>query len=256
MNIAFEESRSSLANPLFVTPSLGTIMPTKPKNNEVGSNGVVSGTVDAPKVAAPRLENPSGPLIERALAGDGPALTELVDRLTPVIQARVARSLLRNPCGGIDDPTEYLKDLTQEVFLSLFKNGGEVLRRWDPERGASLENFVGLVTERKVISELRRVSVRPTSELPADMEPVDPSADDGPERSTGSKYLLHGLMEHFRRELSPLGWTLFELLFIWEGSIQEVSHDLNMNPEAVRKWRTRLRASARRWLQRKEREGS
>jgi DNA-directed RNA polymerase specialized sigma24 family protein len=96
-------------------------------------------------------------LIRRALTGDPTALTELVAVLTPVIQARVARTLLarrhRLACGR--DVRQEVEDLSQDVFLTLFSRDSRVLRDWQPERGLSLESFVGLVAERQVLSFLR-----------------------------------------------------------------------------------------------------
>ena len=196
-------------------------------------------------------------LIRHALNGDPDALGELVNRLTPVIQARVRRSLLRNRSGlESADPRELLKDLVQEVFLSLWRNEGAALRSWDPAKGASLENFVGLIAERKVIAHLRRRSLPVASNPPEDHVLGPELRRAGPEHGTVSKHLLRALIEHLRKDLSPLGFTLFELLFIWEGTVREVSADLGMKPDAVRKWRTRLRAAAHRWLNEIERRGA
>ena len=195
-------------------------------------------------------------LIAEALDGVPAALDELVDRLTPVIQARVRRSILRRRSDiGEMDPRELLKDLVQDVFLQLWKNDGATLRAWDASKGASLENFVGLVAERKVISHLRRGTLDLNDEPPEESAspPVSPAAS--PENRSVSNELLRDLTAYFRRTLSPLGWTLFELLFVWEGTVQEVSLDLGMKPDAVRKWRTRLRSAAHGWLETRNRGG-
>jgi RNA polymerase sigma-70 factor (ECF subfamily) len=93
-------------------------------------------------------------LIRRALTGDPTALTELVAVLTPVIQARVARTLLarRHRLAGGRDVRQEVEDLSQDVFLTLFSRDARVLRDWQPGRGLSLESFVGLVAERQVLS--------------------------------------------------------------------------------------------------------
>ena len=129
------------------------------------------------------------------------------------------------------------------------------LKSWDPARGASLENSVGLIAERKVIAHLRRGSL-PVASNPPEDHVSDPDRKAGPQPGTVSKHLLQGLIEHLRKDLSPLGFTLFELLFIWEGTVREVSADLGMKPDAVRKWRTRLRAAAHRWRNEMERRGA
>src|SRR4051812_48339802 len=96
-------------------------------------------------------------LARRALEGDPIALSSLVATLTPVVQARVARTLLarRSLLAGGRSVREEVEDLSQEIFLALFDRNARVLRSWEPERGLSLLNFVGLVAERQVLSFLR-----------------------------------------------------------------------------------------------------
>ncbi len=77
--------------------------------------------------------------------------------LTPVIQARVARvvmRLARHLDRGVQ--REEVADLTQDVFLHLLDNDARTLRAWDPARGMSLRNFVGLVAGRHAAAQLTR----------------------------------------------------------------------------------------------------
>ena len=78
-------------------------------------------------------------LVGEALAGDQLALTRLVGALTPVVQARVARTLLaRRPLRASGrDVRQEVEDLTQEIFLALFSRSAHVLRSWRAERGLS-----------------------------------------------------------------------------------------------------------------------
>src|ERR1700742_4584307 len=108
-------------------------------------------------------------LTRRALDGDQAALASLVAVLTPVIQARVARTLLarRSFQSGGRSVRQEVEDLTQEVWVALFAREARVLRSWDAERGLSLPNFVGLVAERQVISFLRSGRRNPWKEEPS-----------------------------------------------------------------------------------------
>src|SRR5215208_3506308 len=117
------------------------------------------------------LEKSSG-LVRDALAGDQTALTRLVAVLTPIIQARVARTLLarRSQCAGDRNVRQEVEDFTQDIFLSLFARDAHVLRSWRAERGLSLENFVGLVSERQVVSFLRSGKRNPWKDEPSPME--------------------------------------------------------------------------------------
>ncbi len=93
-------------------------------------------------------------LVRRALAGDPASLARLVAVLTPVVQARVAHTLLarRHRLAGGCDVRQEVEDLSQDVFLTLFSRDGHVLRGWQAERGPSLESFVEQVAERQVLS--------------------------------------------------------------------------------------------------------
>jgi RNA polymerase sigma factor (sigma-70 family) len=187
-------------------------------------------------------------LVREALGGDQAALTRLVALLTPVIQARVARTLLarRSHLGSDRNVRQEVEDLTQEIFLLLFLKGGQVLRSWEAGRGLSLKNFVGLVSERHVVSFLRSGRRNPWREEPSPAEDPDvAAADRGPEEVTASREQLRLLLEGLRERLSPSGRHLFELLFIQELSLTETMASSGLSADAVYAWRSRLRRLAR-----------
>ena len=69
--------------------------------------------------------------LEGVLAGDRGKVRAFVDRVTPVIQARVARLLLKHYRAAANDRIrEEVADLSQEVFVALFAEKGRVLRGW------------------------------------------------------------------------------------------------------------------------------
>lgn len=189
--------------------------------------------------------------VGRALAGDDPALDGLVRTLTPVIQSRVARGLLlrrTGPAAGRNIRQE-VEDLVQEIFLVLFADGGRVLKSWQPERGLSFSNFVGLVAERQTASILRSGKRSPWKEDPTLPEEfTQASPEQGPEEVTASREQLKLLLHRLTEELSPLGRHLFDLLFLRELPIEEVTRQTGMTPDAVYAWRSRLRRLAGRLL--------
>jgi RNA polymerase sigma-70 factor (ECF subfamily) len=191
-------------------------------------------------------------LVRRALAGDQTALSRLVAVLTPVIQARVARTLLarRSLLASGRDLRQEVEDQSQEVFLALFTRDGHILRSWQSERGLSLENFVGLVAERQVLSFLRSGRRNPWKEDSAFAEDeLDTAAPDSdPEEVTASREHLTRLLDRLHEELSPLGWRLFQLLFVQELSQAEVQEKSGLSAEAVYAWRSRLRRLAHKLL--------
>jgi RNA polymerase sigma-70 factor (ECF subfamily) len=194
----------------------------------------------------------SAELVRRALARDPSAQRELVARLTPVIQARVARTLLtyRFRLAGGRDVREEVKDLSQDVFLALFDRDGRVLRDWQPERGLSLENFVGLVAKRQVLSFLRSGRRNPRKEEPllASDEIEMVFLGSNAEEIVASREQLNLLLDRLREELSPLGWRMFDLLFIQDLSQAEVQAATDLSADAVYAWRSRLRFRAQQLL--------
>lgn len=199
----------------------------------------------------PSLSNDgAAELVSRALAGDEPALARLVDRLTPVIQARVARTLLlAGTPARRGDVRQQVEDLCQEVFMALFADGGRVLRSWEPERGLSLDNFVGLVARRRALSFLRSGRGGARREDPApDDELERPAPESGPERNAAGREQLRLLLRRLEEELSPLGWHLFHLLLVEERPVEEVERATRMSRDALYAWRSRLRRRARRLL--------
>jgi RNA polymerase sigma factor (sigma-70 family) len=184
-------------------------------------------------------------LVQAALAGERTAVVRIVERLTPVIQARVARCVLRYRAGS-GHVRQDVDDLAQDVFVRLFEEGGRVLLAWDPERGASLENFVGLVAERHAISSLRTGKRNPWREEAMDDVTLDaaPSAQPGPAEEVAAADLMDRLHDRLRETLSPLGMQLFGLLYVEELSVEDVCRTTRLSSDAVYAWRSRLRRTA------------
>jgi len=189
--------------------------------------------------------------VRSALAGDEAALTRLVRKLTPVIQSRVARGLLqwRKGLAAGRDVRQEVEDIAQDIFLHLFADDGKVLRNWQPERGLSLLNFVGLVAKCQTTSILRSGKRSPWKDDPTLFEDFnEPARESNPEERAVSREQRTLLLDRLTEELSPLGWHLFDLLFLQELPIEEVTRQTGMSPDAVYKWRSRLRCLVRRLL--------
>lgn len=223
------------------------------------NSGIVTSTVEP----GGRLEPGSGdePTLQevgRALAGDEEALSVagdeealsgLVEALTPVIQARVARGLLlwRTGLAAGRNIRQEVEDLFQEIFLVLFGADGKMLRSWRPERGLTLKNFVGLVAERQTASVLRSGKRSPWKEDPTLAEDLDREADrEGPEDRAATRQELRRMLRRLTEELSPLGRQLFDLLFVRELTVQEVVQENGLSADAVYQWHSRIRRLANR----------
>ncbi len=204
-------------------------------------------------INAERTTEETADLVRRALARDPAAQTKLVAVLTPVIQARVTRTLLarRHRLAGGRVVRQDVEDHSQDVLLALFSRDAHVLRDWQPGRGLSLQNFVGLVAERQVLSFLRsrrRNYSWKEDPILTEEELERESPEIGPEDFAASRELLSLLLDRLREELSPLGWQMFELLFVQELSQAEVEAATGLSADAVYQWRRRLRLLARKLL--------
>jgi len=187
-------------------------------------------------------------LIRRALAREPASVRALVDRLSPVIERRVASTLWQRTARR--NVQQEVKDLTQAVFLSLFEEDGKALRAWDPARGSPLEAFVSLLAHRQVISTLRRGRTTPWPDEPTEDDRLEALASDAslsehsaasaPDAIVGSREHLGLLLDRLRLELSPLGLEIFERLIIDEEPVEELSARLSRSVESLYQWRSRL----------------
>jgi DNA-directed RNA polymerase specialized sigma24 family protein len=189
------------------------------------------------------------PMLEACLRGDREATRALVDELTPVIQSRAARAVLRRRRHGVvRDLKQEVEELVQEVLLLLFADGGRVLRSWDPNRGLSLRNFVGLVAEREISDILQSGRRRPWNEQRTAEEPTDAQvgASPGPEAEVAARELFTCVIARLREELSPQGFQLFEMLLVDDCAVEDACAATGMSRDAIYAWRSRLPKIARR----------
>jgi DNA-directed RNA polymerase specialized sigma24 family protein len=188
-------------------------------------------------------------LVRRALRGERRAIDGLVARLSPVVQARVARLLLARGRAVGSDLRSQVEDLTQDVFLGLFERDGRVLRCWDPGRGLSLENFVGLVARRQAIGLLRRRAASSLVEEATDerelMALADEVASASLEERLGCQEALVRVLARLELILPPRSLALFERLFVRDESVDEVVAGTGLSADAVYAWRSRLGKLAR-----------
>lgn len=196
------------------------------------------------------MNEPNGPeLLRRALAGDRAAARGLVDVLSPVVHARVARKLLRSGLARKQgrELRQEIEDFVQEVFVALFAGGGRQLRAWDPARGMSLLNFVGLLAEHEVDSILRSGRRSPWSEEATKEESIERRAGstDSAHGRVSSREILAKILERLRAQLTPAGIQMFQLLVVEERSVEDVCRQTGMTADAVYAWRSRLGKQAR-----------
>ncbi|WP_437652884.1 RNA polymerase sigma factor [Sorangium sp. So ce1182] len=179
-------------------------------------------------------------LLTSALGGDAQSTRAVIAALMPVIHARVGRALLRR-CARLERDRK--DDLVQDVFVELLRDGSRALRAWDPARGLSLANWVGLIADQRVAAAFRGCRRRlDDAALPLDdaTEASARSADD-PEATVLARDQIERHLGLIRAELSPLGLELFEALVVDEEPIASVCARTGMSTSAVQAWSSRLR---------------
>ena len=184
--------------------------------------------------------------LELALAGDRGALQPLIDRWVPIIHARAARVIARGGYGAGPQAQQEREDLVQEVFVSLFERGGRALKAWRSDGGLSLDNWIGLLAERQVLSILRTGKRNPWTEEVTPTERLDRASDAvDPEHEAITTDVLARLLDRLQEELTPLGWQVFQRLYVADEDVIQVADALSMSVDAVYAWRSRLRRRSR-----------
>lgn len=162
--------------------------------------------------------------------------------MTPIIQARIARILLRRRSTSARDVRQEVEDLTQHILLLLFAQNAELLRRWDPARGASFDNYVGLIAEREAISILRSRKRSPWGEEPTESNEFDalPSTHAPTEQAAISADLLRKAVALAERRLSGRGLEMLHWLVIEGRTVEETVEVSGLTSDAVYTWKSRL----------------
>lgn len=190
-------------------------------------------------------------LVRCVLLGEREAAGPFLDRFTPVVHARVARALLRRQTAARGrDLRQEVEDLVQDVFAALFDRGGYALRKWDPDRGLTLANFIGLLAEREVASILRSGRRSPWTEDPTDegdlgFHVAQRQCAASTEHRIQDRNTLAHVLDGVYARLSPQGIHMFELLFVEQLEPDAVAEQVGMRTDAVYVWRSRLRKLAR-----------
>lgn len=175
------------------------------------------------------MDSSTHDLVTRALAGDRAALRQLfTDVICPVIERKLAHRLA---VAGAD--RQAVRDHVQEVVVHLLNRNAEVLRRWDPARGA-LEAYVAKVADNHLLSQLRR---RPPPSPSEDLD-REPGAQESPEQAAGFTHLVLRLL----REMNDSDAALFRAIYLEEMSPEEAAAQLGISRDAAHKRIQRLRA--------------
>lgn len=196
---------------------------------------------------------PDQALVERALSGAPLGVEELLRQLTPTIQVRVTRALLRNPFGGAPrNIREEVEDLTQDVWVALFDRNARMLRRWDPAKGMSLRNFVGIIAQRHAAGSLGTRRHNPWYDEPVAAETIERAMSTvaAPDNRIAARQAWRAAMDATSRELSDRGRRMLRFMFGEQLDNDEIAARTGLTLSAIYKWRSRLTDSVRLHLER------
>ncbi len=174
-------------------------------------------------------------LVQRWRAGDTRAGNHLARRLRAVVYARVHRVLGRCGWGGTD-----VDDAAQDAWLQVTR----ALDGWHPNGGTSLENWVGVATERAV-----RTRLRDAGRQKRGRDRIHRSLDEavavasrglGPEEATRMSYAVEAIDAAARDALSDRSLRMAYALL--EGRpVAEVAEAFGVTPNQVYKARSALK---------------
>ena len=197
-------------------------------------------------VPAPVVAPEDAALLKLALAGDRGARRTLADRLIDPIQREVAIALTRAAAGTGQDARQEVRDLVQDVLLTLFEHGARELERWDPARGRNLESFVRLIARRRVARVLSQRRGNPWALVLVDTELGDSEENDTALLSRlEQRNQLETLLLALQARMDDRDHELFELLFVEERDPIEVAELVGISRGAVNAWGYRMRKLAR-----------
>jgi hypothetical protein len=193
-------------------------------------------------------------LRESALRGSARAERALVAQLTPLVRARVKRVLTKQRFSSLNSDSEIVDDLSQEVWVAVFEKGARTLRTWRKDAGLSLENFIGLIAERRTLSALRATRSRVTYEpLPASRAEHLPAMIIDPESHASARQQLLMLVERWERSTGTI--LSLERLLLREAAPVTVG-GAHLSRDAAYARRSRLLRRARGYVAELNREGS
>lgn len=183
-------------------------------------------------------------LARAALQGAPDAVEALLDRLLPVVRARTRRVLRRQGTLAHAD------DVVQDFLLHLWSEGGRRLLAFDPARGASLENYVGLKAESFAVDAARRRGAKKRGGhlFAVGLDDAAPSSGRCPEEAVATRDLVRRLGAHLDDSLPEKGRLVLRYTFADGRPAPEVADILGVRVQVVYNWQHKIRTLARHFL--------
>lgn len=187
--------------------------------------------------------HPDVALVREALDGSVRARRRLIERLDPVIRARVRASVGNN---GID--VHGVEDLVQQVWIRLFDHHARRLASFDPALGRALEGFVGMIVQQELAELLRRKRL---DVQPIDVVPEPAGLDE--ERRLQNRDLARRLRAHLEEALSDRGRLILRFLYDDGLPPDRIAEIMGVSSQVVANWKHKIQVMARDFREKQER---
>jgi len=184
-------------------------------------------------------------LVRLALGGEQAARRELARRLMHAVAREVAFAVSRLARSQHRDPKQEVRDLVHEILLGLFEHDGKALRRWDPQRGRSLESFVQLIARRRVPRMLSGGRGNPWADAPIDPSDVESVDEEDLALRLEQRDQLDQVLTAMHENMNERDHELFDLVFVRDLAPELVAQRMEMSRGAVNAWAYRMRKLAR-----------
>ena len=181
-------------------------------------------------------EHPDVALLREALEGNRRARSRLVDRVGPLIEARIHRRVSKNKPIGING----FDDVAQQVWLRLFDRNGHRLQGFDPDRG-TLEGYISRIAESEILDLLKRPRLS-VADLPSEDELSDPTP--GADVRTELKQLAEQMRVHLDTVLPTRGKLILRLLHDDGRDADEVAEIMEVSKQVVANWKHKIKKLA------------
>jgi DNA-directed RNA polymerase specialized sigma24 family protein len=179
-------------------------------------------------------------LVRQAADGNTEARRALAVRLLPVMRARARRAAARGARVDIDD-------VVQHTWVVLLSDGARQLLQWNPARGATMEGYVGMVTEREVGNERQRQSTV-SKHQPLTHDGVLPEVSGAClEQQAVDRDLVRKAAQHLTTRLPPLGARVFTALTFDGLEPAQAAAAAGISRQAVYNWQHQTRQLASAW---------
>lgn len=180
-------------------------------------------------------------LVARLLRGDREALERVVLASLPTIRQRIRRELARRAGSPVSVLKDDVADAVQQVVLRLLSSGPRILQNWEPERGLSLNGFLGLYAARVASSWARSGRRSGWGERPMPPEFFERAWGEPQDGRMEARAALRAIWDVLTERLDGRSLRLFRAVVVLDQPTDVICREFGMTPNAVYCVRRRYR---------------